>query len=100
MWRRACSAAGFDGGPLDGLVFHELRHTAVALAVRQGAHPLAIKERLGHASIQTTMDTYGGLFPGLDEAIAEGLDGTFLDALAASSRPGTASVAHLRRSEG
>jgi integrase len=77
VWRRACAAAGFDDGPLQGLVFHELRHSAVALAVHQGAHPLAIKERLGHASIQTTMDTYGGLFPSLDEAIADGLDGAF-----------------------
>jgi integrase len=98
VWRRACTAAGFDDGPLDGLVFHELRDTAVALAVREGAHPLAIKERLGHASIRTTMDVYGGLFPSLDEAIAQGLDGTFREALAASSRPVTASVAHLRRS--
>ena len=33
VWRRACTAAGFDDGPLDGLVFHELRHTAAALAI-------------------------------------------------------------------
>ena len=39
--------------------------------MREGAHPLAIKERLGHASIQTTLDTYGGLFPSLDEAALE-----------------------------
>jgi hypothetical protein len=60
----------------------------VALAVREGAHPLAIKERLGHASIQTTMDVYGGLFPSLDESIAGRLDGTMRDALAAYPRPG------------
>jgi integrase len=100
VWRRACTAAGFDDGPLDGLLFHELRHTAVALAVHEDAHPLAIKERLGHASIQTTMDTYGGLFPSLDEAIAKGLDQTFIGVLAASSRPETASIVHLARSGG
>jgi predicted dithiol-disulfide oxidoreductase (DUF899 family) len=44
VWRKACARAGFDGGPLDGLISHELRHTAVTLAVDQGAHPLAIKE--------------------------------------------------------
>lgn len=73
-WLRACTIAGFDGGPLDGLTLHELRHTASALAIAQGAHPLAIKERLGHSSITTTLDTYGGLFPSLDHAIADGLD--------------------------
>lgn len=53
---------------------HDLRHTAVALAVQAGAHPQAIKERLGHASITTTLDRYGHLFPVLDETLAEGLD--------------------------
>jgi hypothetical protein len=55
-------------------VFHELRHTSAALAIGQGAHPLAIKERLGHSSITVTMDRCGGLFPRLEEAIGEGLD--------------------------
>ena len=56
---------------LDGLVFHELRHTAAALAIAQRARPLAIRERLGHCSITVTMDRYGGLFPRLEEAIGE-----------------------------
>lgn len=73
-FRRARTEAGFDDGLLDGFVFHELRHTAAALAVAAGAHPLAIRERLGHSSITVTMDRYGGLFPSLDEAIADGLD--------------------------
>ena len=78
-WRRTIDGTPkrpgiFRGTPLEGLVFHELRHTAAALAIAQGAHPLAIKERLGHSSITVTMDRYGGLFPRLDEAIADGLD--------------------------
>jgi len=32
------------------------------------------RERLGHASITTTLDRYGGLFPSLDRDIANGLD--------------------------
>jgi integrase len=79
-------------------VFHELRHTAAALAIAQGAHPLAIRERLGHSSITVTMDRYGGLFPRLDGAIAEGLDVVLRDSLAASLRPEAASVADIRRS--
>ena len=37
-------------------------------------HPKVIQERLGHASIKTTLDTYGHLFGALDEAAADRLD--------------------------
>ena len=100
VWRGACRRAGFNDGTLAGLVFHELRHSAVALAVSEGAHPLAIKERLGRKSIETTMNTYGGLFPSLDEAISRRLDGALSEALAASSWPEPTNTARLRRSEG
>jgi integrase len=58
----------------DGLRFHDLRHTAVALAIEQGAHPKAIQERLGHSSVMVTLDRYGHLFEGLDAELADGLD--------------------------
>ena len=51
--------------------FHDLRHTSVALAIADGAHPKAIQSRMGHSSINVTLDRYGHLFPELDEAIAE-----------------------------
>jgi len=54
--------------------FHDLRHTHAALLIAQGEHPKVIQERLGHASIKTTLDAYGHLFDGLDEAAAERLD--------------------------
>lgn len=53
---------------------HDLRHTAVALAIAVGAHPKAIQARMGHASITTTLDRYGHLFPEMDESIADDLD--------------------------
>lgn len=49
------------------LRFHDLRHTAVALLVADGWHPLAISRRLGHSSITVTMDRYGHLLPALEE---------------------------------
>ncbi|MEW6153163.1 MAG: tyrosine-type recombinase/integrase [Actinomycetota bacterium] len=52
--------------------FHDLRHTSVALAIAEGAHPKAIQVRMGHSSINVTLDRYGHLFPELDEAIAVG----------------------------
>lgn len=54
---------------------HDLRHTAAALAIAAGAHPKAIQERLGHASITTTLNIYGHLFPALDEDLAARLEG-------------------------
>ncbi len=105
-WRRAVDGdkrreidGVFAGTPLEGLTFHELRHTAAALAIAHGAHPMTIKERLGHASITTTMDRYGHLFPSADEALAEALDATFRQAHPAPTRPDTATVTHMRRSE-
>ena len=57
--------------------FHSLRHSHAALLIAQGEHPKVIQERLGHASIKTTLDTYGHLFDGLDEAAADRLDETW-----------------------
>ncbi|MDP9387788.1 MAG: tyrosine-type recombinase/integrase [Actinomycetota bacterium] len=62
--------------------FHDLRHTSVALAIAEGAHPKAIQTRMGHSSINVTLDRCGHLFPELDEAIAAG----FTERLAAVRR--------------
>ena len=57
--------------------FHDLRHTHAALLIAEGAHPKVIQERLGHGSIRVTLDTYGHLFDGLDEAAADALNDLF-----------------------
>ena len=75
VWVPAVRAAG-----LEGLRFHDLRHTAVALAIRQGAHPKAIQERMGHGSVTVTLDRYGHLYEGLDGQIADSLDSLLRDA--------------------
>jgi integrase len=59
---------------LHGLRFHDLRHTCASMLIAQGAHPKIIQERLGHASITTTMNRYGHLFDGLDRGLIAGLD--------------------------
>jgi integrase len=56
------------------LRFHDLRHSHAALLIAQGVHPKVLQDRLGHASIATTLDTYGHLMKGLDEAAADALD--------------------------
>lgn len=37
---------------------HDLRHTSATLALAAGLHPKVVQERLGHATISQTMDTY------------------------------------------
>ncbi|HET7571784.1 MAG TPA: tyrosine-type recombinase/integrase [Gaiellaceae bacterium] len=60
-----------------GLRFHDLRHTCAALSIAAGAHPKMIQARLGHSSIQITLDRYGHLFPSVEEALADALDAAF-----------------------
>ncbi len=60
--------------------FHDLRHTSVALAIAAGAHPKAIQARMGHSSINVTLDRYGHLFPELDIEIADAFQREFLAA--------------------
>jgi len=82
---------------LDGFRFHDLRHTCAAMLIADGAHPRAIMERLGHSSIKVTLDTYGHLFPGLDEALTDGLDTQYQKAISVISRP-LRGLSELRRS--
>ena len=44
--------------------FHDLRHAHATLLLRQGVHPKIVSERLGHASIAITLDTYSHVVPG------------------------------------
>jgi len=42
--------------------------------LKQGVHPKIVQERLGHASIQITLDTYSHVTPGLQQAAANAFD--------------------------
>ncbi len=54
--------------------FHDARHTHASLMLKQGIHPKIVQERLGHASISMTLDTYSHVAPGLQEAAAANFD--------------------------
>ena len=53
---------------------HDARHTYASLMLKQGIHPKIVRERLGHATIAVTLDTYSHVAPGLQEAAAERFD--------------------------
>jgi len=53
---------------------HDARHTHATLMLKQGIHPKIVQERLGHASIQMTLDTYSHVVPGLQDAAAQRFD--------------------------
>jgi integrase len=59
---------------LKGIRLHDARHSHASLMLKAGTHPKIVQERLGHASIQITLDTYSHVAPGLQEAAAESFD--------------------------
>lgn len=81
IWRRAVAES--VGAPCR---IHDLRHTHASWLIAAGEHPKAIQTRLGHSSIQVTIDRYGHLMDGLYDRTADRLD-----AIAQTSRgPGVA----------
>jgi len=59
---------------LSHIRFHDLRHTHATLMLKAGVHPKIVSERLGHASVAFTLDTYSHVVPGLQEAAVERFD--------------------------
>jgi len=74
-WRRLARQAG-----LSGIRLHDARHTHASFMLKAGTHPKIVQERLGHASIQVTLDTYSHVAPGLQQAAANHFDEIVLPA--------------------
>ncbi|MCU1450864.1 MAG: xerD [Acidimicrobiales bacterium] len=79
FYKPAVTRAGLDPRTR----FHDLRHTAAAMMIAEGAHLLVVKERLGHSSISVTADRYGHLYPSLEAALTVRLDASYRVAQAA-----------------
>ncbi|MEX0753992.1 MAG: site-specific integrase [Actinomycetota bacterium] len=50
---------------------HDLRHTWATLALRAGAHPKVVSDRLGHSTVSITLDVYSHAVPGLQRETAQ-----------------------------
>lgn len=82
VFEPAARAAG-----LEGLVPHELRHTAASLAIASGADVKVVQQMLGHKSATMTLDLYGHLFPDRLDEVADALDIAARAARAANPAP-------------
>lgn len=54
--------------------FHDLRHTHATLMLQLGIHPKIVSDRLGHSTINLTMDTYSHVMPQMQEEAARKLN--------------------------
>jgi integrase len=59
---------------LPNIRFHDLRHTCATLLLAKGIHPKIAQDRLGHATIAVTMNTYSHVTPHMQEQAATALD--------------------------
>lgn len=50
---------------------HDMRHTHATLLLLQGVNPKIVSERLGHADVRITLDTYSHLLPSMQKETAE-----------------------------
>ena len=72
-WRNLAYKVG-----LKGIRFHDARHAHASIMLKQGVHPKIVQERLGHASIQVTLDIYSHVAPGLQQSAAKRFDDILL----------------------
>lgn len=51
--------------------FHDLRHTHATILLQMGVNPKIVAERLGHSSVQITLDTYSHVLPSMKKDLAD-----------------------------
>ena len=59
---------------LGTLTIHGLRHTHATMLLEAGINPKVVSERLGHASVATTMDIYSHVLPDMQNQAALAID--------------------------
>jgi integrase len=54
--------------------FHDLRHSCASFLLKQGVHPRAVMELLGHSQINLTLNTYSHVLPSVHKETAAAMD--------------------------
>ncbi|HEX8090294.1 MAG TPA: tyrosine-type recombinase/integrase [Blastocatellia bacterium] len=62
--------AGLD----NSIRLYDLRHSCATLLLEANVNPKVVSERLGHASITLTMDTYSHVLPSMQQAASEKIE--------------------------
>ena len=65
---------------------HDLRHSHATQLLRQGVHPKIVSDRLGHATVGFTLDTYTRAVQGMDQEAAAKIGLALQTALAAADQ--------------
>lgn len=68
--------------------FHDLRHFYASLLIRHGESVKTVQARLGHATVQETLDTYGHLWPDSEDRTRAAVEEAFGASLADAARGG------------
>jgi integrase len=82
-FRRLARAAG-----LPPIRLHDVRHSYATAALAAGIPAKVVSERLGHATIAITLDTYSHVIPGMDAAAANAVASLILGGSSPTERPG------------
>lgn len=56
------------------ITFRDLRHTHASLMLKAGIHAKIVSDRLGHSSVNITLDTYSHILPSLQDDAVKGFD--------------------------
>jgi integrase len=68
-WRHLADKVG-----MDKIRLHDSRHSHASYLLKRNIHPAIVAQRLGHSSVQITMDVYSHILPGLQKAAATDFD--------------------------
>lgn len=63
---------------LPNIRLHDLRHSHATALIKAGVNPRVVQERLGHADVSITLNTYTHVLPEMDIEAAEKIDNMIL----------------------
>ncbi|MBT9584667.1 site-specific integrase [bacterium] len=73
--RRLLKKAGLD----ERLHLYSLRHSQATIMLQAGVNPKVMAERLGHCSVQLTLDVYSHVIPTMQRDVASKIDGILFE---------------------
>lgn len=74
-------ARGVKKSGVKKIRIHDLRHSHASLLIEMGIPILEVASRLGHEKVETTLNTYGHLYPNKQQQLADKLDKIYAEDL-------------------